>query len=356
MALIVFSVSPALAQEKSKLQWIKSPFIDFVGTDVAQLQSLELSSQELIEGCISSLDWPDSFPKPLTVILSGVTDPVVSTGVSGIVRVEINAASSGEVQAEWMLRGLLAHFAAWKGIRTPPPDWLIRSIHLRGAIRYKPQVRVLLLRQLQEKPPPALSEIIKGNDGSWHTGWNYLIYQFLESGGLEKKQFEQRLEQYWSNGYDWTQLGLFLNDRYPGLNGAELELLWKTFCSESLSTESSVCLSEKESLKSLERIARLEILKNRELAALNTDLWFLHRSDSVALRDFSKKQSELEVLAVSIHPYYFNACHSLDQIFFAIESDDLEAFRKAARQFSQDMLDAQQLSFETDRLMERLCP
>ena len=85
-----------------------------------------------------------------------------------------------------MVRGLLAHFAAWKGIRTTPPDWLIRSIRLRGAIRYKPQVRVLLLRQLQQKPPPPLSEIIQGNDRSWHVGWNYLIYQFLESGGLEK--------------------------------------------------------------------------------------------------------------------------------------------------------------------------
>lgn len=95
-----------------------------------------------------------------------------------------------------MVRGLLAHFAAWKGIRTTPPDWLIRSIRLRGAIRYKPQVRVLLLRQLQQKPPPPLSEIIQGNDRSLHVGWNYLIYQFLESGGLEKKQFEQRLEQY----------------------------------------------------------------------------------------------------------------------------------------------------------------
>lgn len=134
-----------------------------------------------------------------------------------------------------------------------------------------------------------------------------------------------------------------------------MELLWKTFCSESLYTDSSVCLSEAESLNSLERIARLEILKNRELAALNTDVWFLHRSDPVALREFSKKQSELEILAVSIHPYYFNACHSLDRIFLAIESNDLEGFRTAARQFCQDMLDAQQLSFETDKLMERLC-
>lgn len=356
MVLIASCFSRVLAQEKSKLQWIKSPFIDFVGTDVAQLQSLELSSQELVDGCISSLDWPDSFPKPLTVILSGVTDPLVSTGVSGIVRVELNPASSEEIKAEWMVRGLLAHFAAWKGIRTTAPDWLIHSIRLRGAIRYKPQVRVLLLRQLQGNPPPPLSEIIQGNDRPWHVGWNYLIYQFLESGGLEKNQFEQRLEQYWSNGYDWTQLALFFNDRYPGLNGAELELLWKTFCSESLFTESSVCLSEAESLNSLERIARLEILKNRELAALNTDVWYLHRSDPVALREFSKKQSELEILAVSIHPYYFNACHSLDRIFLAIESNDLEGFRKAARQFSQDMLDAQQMSFETDRLMERLCP
>ncbi len=305
---------------------------------------------------MSSLDWPKSFPRPLTLSLSGGSESLVRTGVSGIVSVELNAGLSDEDKAEWLVRGLLAHFAAWKGIRTPPPDWLIRSIRLRGAVQYKPQVRVLLLRQLQGEPLPPLSELIQGQDRTRHPAWSYLVYQFLESGGLKNKPFKQRLEQYWSNGYDWTQLGLFFEDRYPGLNGAELELLWMTFCSETLASESSVCLSERDSLKSLERIPRLEILKNRKPAVLNTDVWFLHRADPVALRAFSKMQSELEVLAVSIHPYYFNACHSLDRMFFAIESDDLEVFRTAARQFNQDMLDAQQLSFETDRLMKRLCP
>ena len=71
---------------------------------------------------------------------------------------------------------------------------------------------------------------------------------------------------------------------------------------------------------------------------------------------FNKKQVELEVLALSIHPYYFNACHSLDRLFFTMNAEDLEGYRVAARQWTQDMLDAQQLTFETDRLLGKICP
>ena len=273
-----------------------------------------------------------------------------------MVRVELNLSSSEEINSEWILRGLLTHFGAWKGIDVGPPEWLIQAIRIRGAIHYKPQVHILMLRQLQGELLPSLAEQIQNSRERRLPAWGYLIYQFIESGGLEEKQFKQRLEQYWRNGYDWTQLSLFFEQRYPGLNGAELELLWKTFVSETLYSESGVCLSETDSLKSLERLSRLEILKNREADVLNQDEWFLHRDDPVALQAFSKKQTELEILAVSIHPYYFNACHSLDRLFLAIENDDLDAFRTAARRFNQDMLDAQQLSFETDRLLEKLCP
>jgi hypothetical protein len=135
-----------------------------------------------------------------------------------------------------------------------------------------------------------------------------------------------------------------------------LELLWRTFVGETLSTDPGACLSEVASLKALGKLSKVEVLKNNQLRVLTPDTWFLYRNDSLALQLFGKNQSELEVLAISIHTYYFNACHSLVQVFLTLEHDDLDGYRDAARQWSQDMLDAQQLSFETDRLLKRVRP
>ena len=344
------------AQEGSTKEWVQNRYVDFLGSDLDQLHSLELASREILEGCRLSLGWPNAFPRSMTVFLSEGAVSQIKKGVAGAVSIEINSQLSGDQQGEWLARGLLTHYGSWKGIAVPPPSWLVQSIQIRGAIWNRPQVRVLLLRDLGNELIPSLSQGIQSLDRNNHPGWGYLIHQFLESGGLESEVFKQRLEQFWTHGYAWTQASEFFNPRYPNLNGAELELLWKTFVSEILSSESGVCLSESASLAALERIAQLEVFENGAPVLLSQDIWYLHRKDVLAAQAFSRKQSELEVLVVSIHPYYFNACHSLDRVLLAIERDDLDGYRVAAQQFAQDMLDAQQLSFETDRMLEKLCP
>ena len=214
----------------------------------------------------------------------------------------------------------------------------------------------LLLRGLQGQEIPSLAQRIQTYDRTAESAWDFLIYRFLESGGLSFEVFKQRLEQFLENGYDWTQLNQFFVPRYADLNGAELELLWKTFVGETLASESAVCLSEDASLAALESISKIEVLKNKGLQVLTPDFWYLYRSDPIAMQLFNKKQVELEVLALSIHPYYFNACHSLDRLFFTMNAEDLEGYRVGARQWTQDMLDAQQLTFETDRLLGKICP
>lgn len=351
----MFAIS-GFAQERPTQDWIQNRYIDFFGSDLRHLHSLELNSREIVEGCRLSLDWPDEFPRSLTVIVEETGLSRVKKGTGGTVSIELNSKSDVEVQAEWLARGLLAHYGTWKGIASPPPEWLSQAVQIRGAIWNRPQVRVLLFRALRDRDVPSLTQCIQSLDRSLHPGWGYLLHEFLESGGLESAVFKRRLEQFWRNGYVWTQASEFFTARYPNLNAAELELLWKTFVSEALSRESGVCLSESESLATLERIAQFEIVKHGNPELLNQDVWFLHRKDPLAVQAFYRKQSELEVLAVSIHPYYFNACHSLDRVLLAIEIDDLAAYKLAAQQFSQDMLDAQQLSYETDRFLEKLCP
>lgn len=286
----------------------------------------------------------------------GSSIPQVQKGIGGGTILLLPESADYEQQVEWIARGLLTFYGMSRGIETPPPLWLIHAVEYLGAGEQKPQMRTLLIRRLKGKAIPSLSHRVRSFDRTSDAGWDFLLFRFLESGGLAASLFKQRVEQFWSNGYDWTQLGLFFTGLNSGLNGAELELLWKTYVTETLESESAVCLSEEASLAALEALARLEVLVTSTPEMLPPNTWFLYRDDPVARAAFSRKHAELEVLALSIHPYYFNACHSLDRVFRAIAGDGLDEYRDAVKQWNQDLLDAQQLSYETDRLLQKLCP
>ena len=338
------------------VELISSRYCHFVGVDLSVLQEMERISSTLVVGCRVCLNWPEEFPNKLLVQVSDRTIPQVNINSNGSVTLNLGSDSDTETRVEWLMRGLISQFGSWKGIDTPPPLWLLHAAQLMGIHQMNPQMRTLLLRGLQGQKIPSLAQRIQTYDLTSDTTWDFLVYRFLESGGLSVDVLKQRLEQFWANGYDWTQLSLFFVPRYTDLNGAELELLWKTFVGETLVSESAFCLSEEASLSALDTLSKIEVLKNNELQVLASDTWYLYRNDSVARQMFSQKQAELEVLARSVHPYYFNACHSLDRVFFTMINEDLEGYRGSIRQWNQDMLDAQQLTFETDRLLKKMCP
>jgi hypothetical protein len=250
---------------------------------------------------------------------------------------------------------MLSRYGLWKGNDTPPPLWLVHATMFSGSLQGRPQLNTLLLRRLKDQSVPTLAQLIQTYDRTTDDGWDFLIYRFLESGGLDKAVFQERLEQFWANGYDWTQLSHFFVRRYASLNGAELGLLWKTFVGEALSSEQAICFSENDSLELINQLAKMEVLQNHKLEVLTPVTWFLYRNDPFAQERFAQKSAELEVLAISIHPYYYNACHSLSQVFTALADGELNAYRDSVLLWNQDMLDAQQLSFETDLLLKRLC-
>lgn len=259
-------------------------------------------------------------------------------------------------RSEWLTRALLSQFGIWKRNETPPPLWLIHASLIAGSLHDNPQVWTLLLRRLRGQPIPSVARRIQTYDRTTDPGWDYFLYRFLESGGLEKQEFRRRLEQFWANGYDWTQLNLFFLPRYADLNAAELELLWRTFLADTFSSEPAVIMSEIESAEALVSISKIEVLRNLNPEILTPETWYLYRNDFHLLDWIYQKQSELEVIAFSIHPYYFNACHSLGLVLDSTLTGDLNGYREAVGQWNQDMLDAQQLSFETDRLLEKICP
>ena len=356
LILLPFASAAFATDGRPELEWVSNRYADFVGNDLGILQEIEQKSQTILEGCRTGLNWAEAFPKRILVQVTNKTIPQVNKGSGGSVSLDLFVHSNSEEQAEWLTRAFLSQYSLWKGIETPPPLWLVQAVHLLGALQHKPQVRILLMRRLSELSIPSLAQRIQTYDRTVDPGWDFLLYRFLESGGLEKDTFKQRLDQFWANGYDWTQLSQFFVPRYSDLNGAELELLWRTFVGETLSTDQGACFSEAASLTALEQLSKIEVLKNNQLHVLTPDTWFLYRYDSFALQLLGKNQSKLEVLAISIHPYYFNACHSLAQVFLTLENNDLDGYREAARQWSQAMLDAQQLSFETDRLLKRVRP
>ena len=143
--------------------------------------------------------------------------------------------------------------------------------------------------QTKRSDDSKLAQKIHSYDRTTDIGWDFFIFRFLESGGLEKETFQNRLLQFWSNGYDWTQLHQFFSPSFSDLNGAELELLWKTFIDETVSIESAVCWTELDSLNALENLAKMEDMQNNQLKLLSLDTWFLYRSFPFTAALFKEK-------------------------------------------------------------------
>ena len=100
----------------------------------------------------------------------------------------------------------------------------------------------------------------------------------------------------------------------------------------------------------------MEVLENVQTKLLEFDSWYLYRLNPAIIELLRQKQSELEVLATRIHPYFFNACHSLNEVLLTTLESDLSGYQDAVRKWSQDLLDGQQLTYETERLLNALCP
>lgn len=344
------------AQKAESPAWVSTEYFDILGSEMQEVREIEELSRRVVAGCRASFDWPDEFPQKILVQLRPGSIPQVSKGISGRVSLMLGVGSSSSIKAEWLVRTLLTRYATWKGSDRSPPLWLVNAVLVRGLLAGNPQSKTLLLRRITETPMPSLAQRVQSYDRMADPGWDYLLFNWLKSGSLDSQTFQRRLLQYWKSGYDWTQLNQFFTSLYPDLNGAELELLWRTYASEELSSETVVCLTESDSLNALEELAKFEVTQSGKIRHLRLDTWYLYRADPVIVETLQEKQLKLEVLVISIHPYFFNACHSLSEVMIATLESELGDYQAAVERWNQDMLDAQQLTFETDKLLEALCP
>ena len=275
--------------ESRKPEWISNRYCDIAGPDLSELQEVDGICQTIIDGCALVFDWPDDFPQRILVQLSEKGVPQVSKSSNGNVSLRLVSSLPQNEKAEWLARVLLTRYALWTGNETPPPLWLVNTILIEGSSVSSPQQIALLKRRLKDQTIPSLAQKIHSYDRITDIGWDFFIFRFLESGGLEKETFQNRLLQFWSNGYDWTQLHQFFSPSFSDLNGAELELLWKTFIDETVSIESAVCWTELDSLNALENLAKMEDTQNNQLKLLSLDTWFLYRSFPFTAALFKEK-------------------------------------------------------------------
>ena len=333
---------------------IQTSYFDLVGTDMNVLRNFESICDRAVSGCAEIFELPESFPQRIRIVVSGNAVPLIGRSTAGGVTLQANPDLTEDDRVTWVMRALLTRYGRWQGVDLPPPLWLIRACQVQSEFQQNPAFKILLQRRLSQTKVPTLRQRIGSYDLRATPGWDYLVYKFIESGGLDQRSLRVRLLQFWNNAYDWSQLAAFFETTYPGMNPAELSLLWGTYVSEFLAAGSSGFLSEEDSLRTLERISALEIVRSDQLEKIAADFWFLYRRDDRILSLIDARKSQLSELALRVHPYYYNACHSLNGMLEAVFRDDLKGFQQSANQFKQDVLDARQLSYETDRVIDRL--
>lgn len=352
--LLVVERDGAFGNPMGEPHIIHTSYFDLVGRDMNVLRNFESICDRAVSGCAEIFELPESFPQRIRIVVSGNAVPLIGRSTAGAVTLLANPDLTEDDRVTWVMRALLTRYGRWQGVDLPPPLWLIRACQVQSEFQQNPAFKILLKRRLSQTEVPTLRQRIGSYDLRATPGWDYLVYKFIESGGLDRPSLRVRLLQFWNNAYDWSQLAAFFETTYPGMNPAELSLLWGTYVSEFLAAGSSGFLSEEDSLRTLERISTLEIVRSDQLEKIAADFWFLYRRDDRILSLIDTRKSQLSELALRVHPYYYNACHSLNGMLEAVFRDDLKGFQQSADQFKQDFLDARQLSYETDRVIERL--
>lgn len=333
---------------------LQSGYFVLFGRDMGALRIFESACDRSVDACEEIFQLPESLPQRIRVHISEDADPHISRSTAGAVILQVNPDLTDDDRVTWAIRALLTLYGRWQGVGVPPPLWLIRACRVQIEFQQNPAFRILLQRRLSQTKVPTLRERFGSHEFLAEPGWDYLIYKFIESGGLDPSSLRLRLLQFWKNAYDWSQFTAFFETDYPGMNPAELGLLWRTYVSEFLALDTMGFLSEEDSLRALDRISLLELRRNNRLVKIPADLWFLFRRDEKILSLIATRNTNLSQLILRVHPYYFNALHSLKGMFEAVSGNDLKEFQQAAEQFRQDVLDAQQLGFETDRVIGRL--
>ena len=352
----LFSVEPngAWGNPAGGPHIIHSRYFVLFGRDMDILRKFESACDRSVGGCGEIFDLPESFPQRIRIVVSDNAVPHIVRSTAGAVILQVNSDLTDDERVIWVIRALLTRYGGWQGVDVPPPYWLIRACQVQIEFQRNPAFRILLQRRLSQREVPVLRERVGSFDLHTEPGWDYLVYKFVESGGLDQPSLRLRLLQFWKNAYDWSQFTAFFETTYPGMNPAELGLLWRTHVSEFLARDSIGSLSEEDSLSALDRLSMLEIRRNNQLEKIAADLWFLFRRDDKILSLMTARNTHLSQLVLRVHPYYFNAFHSLHGMFEAVFRDDLKGFQQAANQFKQDVLDARQLGYETDGVMGRL--
>ena len=333
---------------------IQSGYFDLIGKDMGVLRNIETACDRSVSGCREIFDLPQSFPRKIRIVVSDNAEVQIRRSAAGAVSLILNPGLTDNDLVTWVIRALLTRYGHWNGVDAPPPLWLVRACRMQIEIGNNAAFNLLLNQRLSPLEVPSLGQCVGSYDLNSEPGWDYLVYKFIESGGLDKSTFRLRILQFWKNGYDWSQLTAFFERTFPRMNPAELSLLWGTFVSEFRADDPSGFKSENESLHALERISTIEIRRNNRLEKVHADLWFLYRKDDEILSLIELRKSDMAKLILRVHPYYYNTCHSLNGVVESVMKDDLKGFQQAANQFKQDMLDAQQLSYEADRLIDRL--
>ena len=333
---------------------IHGHYFDLIGRDMGVLRDFESACDRAVSGCGEIFDIPESFPQRIRIVLSESALPLIGLSSAGAVILQVHPALSPEDRLQWVIRALLTRYGRWQGVEASPPLWLVRACRVEVELKGNMTYSILLKRRLSLWEVPTLRERLGSYDLHAEPGWDYLIYQFIKSGGLDQRSMKRRLLQFWKNAYDWSQLTAFFDITYPDMNPAELSLLWATFVSEFLAENGHGFLPEGDSLRALERISTLEVMRRKQLEKIGPDLWFLYRRDEQLLSLMAAKKSDLSELVLGVHPYYYNACLSLGDLLEAVFRNDLKGFRKAAQQYKQDVVDARQLGYETDGVIDQL--
>ncbi len=338
---------------KDSLYYQKAVNWNVSGQRQSDVHSLAVILEQCEAEIKKTLGQKFAFSSPLIIELIDGRESVFVNTIAG--NTVLYLAKCEPRKEKWILEAYLARWAKWTGISKNPPSWLLAGLEMRLKVKQVPAIAKVIVLQLKEGSyVPSLSTLISNNSGI-SGNWYYLLLKFLKEGGLSNELYQSRLQQYWKTGYDWTQLAVFFEKRYSKLNASELDLLWRTFVSEELNMLNDRFFNELDSLGLMRKFAEIAVSLQGEEKIILADEWFLYQNEPWVIQNLKKKQNELKVIVLRIHPFFYNACHSLNLQISAILGHDLESFRGNARQFHQDMLDAEQLMYESDLLLERVC-
>lgn len=350
----------AAAAERSAISQRNAGSFEVSGPDVAWVNEVDSRAAQIRAGFAPLLDLPERYPTPVYIRVAAAVsegEGEFRPGIepAGLVSLAIvpGPRTSDFALRHALARSLLVRHGAWLGGYSTDlavPAWLAEAGVAGSLVVAQPSMSESLGREAARHGPIPLASLLGGGGVEALPAWQanaWFLAQFLRAG-MGREAWGALVRDSLRGGVD---AGAAVS-RTIGRGGANPEIAWAAEFFNLAARHGGPGQSPQESYRAVTRAARFVFRAGgRDTVFPWERLWFWRESEHVR-REMEARARHLSTLAPTAHPFFINACASLQDACRALLTADAEAWGAAVTAYEEDLAEGVEMSFAAGNALD----